>query len=106
MIGAVVSNKSKRRINAGGRLLLTPSPGAELVAILVALQEMKDARSHETIATDSQASMFMIHKHLYEPHKQAENKHKAILQKIVSSCSKEQQQDSSQGHVSYWDSRN
>ena len=53
------------------------------MAILVALQEMKDTQSHETIATDSQASMFMIHKHLYEPHKHAENKHKAILQRTV-----------------------
>ena len=44
---------------------------------------MKDTQSHETIATDSQASMLMIRKHLYEPHKHAENKHKAILQRIV-----------------------
>ena len=86
LIDAGVSNKSEwveLRIDADGRAATNTITGPKLVAILVALQEMKDTQSHEAIATDSQASMFMIYIHLYEPHKHAENKHKAILRKIV-----------------------
>ena len=71
------------KINADGKAATNTITRAELVAILVALRCMKDSQSHEMIATDSQASMYMIHKQLYEPHKHAECKHKEILQKIV-----------------------
>ena len=69
--------------NADGRAVTNTITRAELVAILVALQEMKDTRMHETIATDSQATISVIHKHLYEIHEHAEKRHKALLQRIV-----------------------
>jgi ribonuclease HI len=49
----------------------------------VTLQQIEDSNTDEIIATDSQACMYMIHKHLYEPHKHAECKHKELLQAIV-----------------------
>jgi hypothetical protein len=41
---------------------------ADLVAILVTLQQMENTNTDEIIATDSQASMYMIHKHPFTNH--------------------------------------
>ena len=87
------------RINAEGLGATNTITRAELVAILAALQQMKD-ETHETIATDSQASMFMIHRHLNDPHKLGECKHKEILQKIVDLLLKRAAQDASKGDLS------
>jgi len=57
---------------------------AELIAILVALQQSEIQCSDIMIATDSQASLYMINKQLYEPRKHAECKHKTLLAEIVS----------------------
>ena len=66
------------KINAAGKTITR----AELVAILVTLREIKDKQTEEMIATDSQASLHMIHKQMYELHRHTESKHKEILQVI------------------------
>jgi ribonuclease HI len=66
---------------------------AKLVAMLVTLQQIEDRNTDEIIATDSQASMSMIQKHLYEPHKHAECKHKEFLPAIVTILLKQAKAD-------------
>jgi len=86
LIGAGVSNESRGvalRIDAPGRGATNTITCPELVAILVTMRQIENLTTHETIATNSQASTFMIHRQLYVPHKLADCKHKEILQKIV-----------------------
>jgi ribonuclease HI len=71
------------KIDPSGQASTITITRAELVAILVTLQQIEDRNTDEIIATDSQASMYMIHKHLYEPQKHAECKHKELLQAMV-----------------------
>ena len=95
MIGAGVSKKSERidlRINADGRAATNTIIRAELVAILVALQEMKDMQSHKIISTDSQASMLMIRNICTNLASMPRTSTKQFCTKSSYSCSTEQQQ--------------
>jgi ribonuclease HI len=86
LTGAGVFNHQhnvRLKIDPSGYATTSTITRAELVAILVNLQQMEVTKTDEITATDSQASMYMIHKHLYEPHKHAECKHKDLLQAIV-----------------------
>jgi ribonuclease HI len=88
LIGAGVFNNQhnvRLKIDPSGHASTSTITRAELVAILVTLQQIEGSNTDEIIATDSQACMYMIHNHLYEPHKHAECKHncKELVQAIV-----------------------
>jgi ribonuclease HI len=71
------------KVNPCGRGSTNTITRAELTAILVALQQREFYFSDESIATDSQASLYMIDKQLHEPQKHEECKHWKLLAAIV-----------------------
>jgi ribonuclease HI len=86
LVGAGVFNDQhdvRLKIDPSGQASTNTITRAELIAILVTLQQIEYKSFDESIATDSQTSMCMVHKHLYEPHKHAKCKYTELLQAIV-----------------------